>query len=219
VINPRLRDLWPQRPTVSAQGLDFHRRLPLIMNPPPLIKSKGGIHLGNRSSDWNPTPPPNGASTDLLAILRGDQGGTFPASLVVMSNQVYDIQRNSPQCTSAVAVVRNRFVFNYLLSAVSAGTKIVIRIYPSPGNFEDAEAHPLPHQLITQPSGGHRHDVWCTHLADATQRGVGRISQLALLAGEYRTAWKCCHAHKVRNPSRFGRVAFGLSFRYNGPSS
>ncbi len=89
--------------------------------------------------------------TDFLALWRGGAGGTYPASLVVMSDQVYDIQRNSYYCTITDAVVKNRFVYNYLMSAAQAGTKIIIRIYPSPGNFEDSfVSGENIHRLITE---------------------------------------------------------------------
>jgi hypothetical protein len=51
--------------------------------------------------------------------------------------------------------VRDPYAFNYLKQAAQRGTKIVIRIYPSPGNFTDALqpllSGPTSHNLIATP--------------------------------------------------------------------
>ncbi len=115
--------------------------------PPPLpSKVKAGMHLGNRNrADWNDP-------IDYLARLQGGTSeSSWPAATVVPSHQVYDIERNGPGCTISKVSVKNSYVSNYLRQAYSlAGTKIIIRIWPSRGNFEDALDPIQPHNLITQ---------------------------------------------------------------------
>lgn len=118
--------------------------LPVIFKDYPPMKVKSGIHLGNRGSDWN-TP------VDFLARLRGTTQGDWPAAVVVLSNQMYDIQRNGPGCTVSNAEIRSPFVFAYLKQAAQAGTKVIIRLYPSPGNFEDAIITDKLHNLLYTP--------------------------------------------------------------------
>jgi hypothetical protein len=108
------------------------------------------MHLGNRpgdNNDWN-TP------TDYLARLKGTSSGPWPAAAVVLSNQVYNITRSGTDCETISVAVRDPYAFNYLKQAAQQGTKIVIRIYPSPGNFTDAlqpQSDPRVHDLIADP--------------------------------------------------------------------
>ncbi|MFN8494407.1 MAG: hypothetical protein U0350_42800 [Caldilineaceae bacterium] len=141
--------------------------LPLIAGGAGVTKSKSGIHLGNRNSDWSAAflhhlqPPSVGDATD-----------QWPAAVVIQSNQVYDIFRSDgigpsntpntgpkPCWVDRAAVKQNNrqdyAVYDYLTRAIHAGTKVVIRISPSPGNFLDY-AHPglAPHTLYTTTIAG-----------------------------------------------------------------
>jgi len=129
--------------------------LPVVSEDYPLIKTKSGIHLGNRPSanpnenDWN-------IPVDYLARLKGTTQGDWPAAIVVLSNQIYTIHRypssQDSQCNIQSVTVKNQYAFDYLKQAAQAGSKIVIRIYPSPGNFTDAVQVQTPsssHDLLT----------------------------------------------------------------------
>jgi hypothetical protein len=107
--------------------------LPVVIKnypPPPPIKAKSGIHLGNRSADW---------TDDMLQPIDGTRGGIFPAVVVVKSEQLYEIWRGGDICEvgSINPVPRAPMLFAYLQRASAAGTKVIIRISPSPGNFQD----------------------------------------------------------------------------------
>jgi hypothetical protein len=94
------------------------------------IKSKSGIHLGNRVG-WNST---------LLTKIDGEQtGGIWPKAVVFLSNQLYNINRNSSSCLIESATLRTdgTTLKNYLQRASQNGVMIIIRVYPSPGNFDD----------------------------------------------------------------------------------
>jgi len=91
----------PASPTVYAQPmlqstLTPQAYLPLVTNnycSGVGIKCWSGIHLGNRSnSDWNDT---------ILQALDPIADGTWPKATVVLSSQIYQIQRyplTMPQC-------------------------------------------------------------------------------------------------------------------------
>ncbi len=107
-------------------------------SPTPAMKLWTGVHLGNKSrnglSSWN--------ETELQRIDPDHptygQGAIWPSMIVVLSNQVYNIVRaNDDLCTIQRAEIRLPRMFDYLRRATQAGSKVVIRIYPSPGNFED----------------------------------------------------------------------------------
>jgi hypothetical protein len=49
------------------------------------MKTKTGIHLGNRSADWG--------SNMLNAIDGSKPGGIWPAMITVLSNQAYNLGR------------------------------------------------------------------------------------------------------------------------------
>jgi len=117
--------------------------LPLVLRdwPPPTPKVYSGIHLGNHEGgDW---------TDDELALVDGDAGGVWPRVVVVQSKQVWNVWRdeNKPPCEVAGADVWNdpqkvdrRNVYDYLTRAAQNGVTIIIRIAPSPGNFEEAKA-------------------------------------------------------------------------------
>lgn len=119
----------------------------------PLRKERSGLHLGNRPSanvgenDWN-------VPSDYLFRLKGTTLGALPATIVVLSDQIYNIQRSGADCEIIDVVgVKNPYAFSYLQRAAQSGTKIIIRVYPSPGNFTDAlqpeQDSPSTHNLVT----------------------------------------------------------------------
>lgn len=140
--------------------------LPLVIkNYPPLPplspkKQWTGIHLGNRSLDWN-------NPTDFLALIDGGSPDQpYPASVVILSNQVYEIERSSvPPCeiTGVITRADRAYIYQYLKQAAQAGVEVIIRLYPSPGNFLDWYAIPgasgsgwMTHTLLSgynTPSG------------------------------------------------------------------
>ncbi len=107
------------------------------------IKFWSGIHLGNRpAADWDNT---------LLARVDGDRGGIWPKAVVFLSSQLYNISRDA-NCrikTSASDVTTGRpILLDYLRRASQNGVHIIIRIHPSPGNFD------ANHRLISGPIAG-----------------------------------------------------------------
>ena len=154
-----LGDGW-RTPTVQAQAVDAasdrYLFLPIIAKPSKPPKYKSGIHLGNRdSSDWR---------IELFEHITGTVAGTWPSAVVIQSDQVYRLYRYSTgQCRIVAAGVKLTGegkpynVYTYLAAAAKAGTIVVIRITPSPGNFIDYTAPgALPHTLMhtTEPAGG-----------------------------------------------------------------
>lgn len=125
-----------------------------LAQPTPKTFTTLGIHLGNRPAiAWNALPDTED-TFDFLKRLDGsyrDSSGTYgvsPAVIVVLSNQVFNIERhtdgtcaiNGMHPTSPV----REHVFAYLKKASQWTTpagqpiRILIRIVPSPGNFKDA---------------------------------------------------------------------------------
>lgn len=103
----------------------------------PAQKRFTGIHLGQKlftRPQWSEAE---------LAYIDPDQGGTWPSLLVIMSDQLYDIVRNDGDCSIREAKIRLQndtdrpngpLIYRYVKRAAQAGTKVVIRISPSPGN-------------------------------------------------------------------------------------
>ena len=102
--------------------------------------------------------------------MRGDQAacpdtqgnpplpGVWPAMVVVLSGQVFDVQRTpadadiapdqTPCAIQSVTVSPGRqYVFQYLKDAVQRGVTLVLRV-DSPGNFQDAVEPGKPHRLL-----------------------------------------------------------------------
>ena len=107
--------------------------LPLVMHnyPPPPPKLHTGIHLGNRTGDW---------SLDMLQPIDGDKGGSWPKAVVVLSDQIWHIERSTTSpCSIIDAQPRpdRPVVYDYLKRAAQNDVQVIIRIYPSPGNFID----------------------------------------------------------------------------------
>ena len=174
--------------------------LPLITGGTGATKSKSGIHLGNRSSDWPAAflqhlqPPPIGDATD-----------QWPAAVVIQSNQVYDIFRpdgtgpfvsaaaNPDPCRVNRAAVRQNGVYDYLTRAIHAGTLVVIRLTPSPGNFRDY-AYPglAPHTLFTTTIAG---DNYCGD-PETQKHKVEKYRDIDDLAAEMNAIYQVNQAHQ-----------------------
>jgi hypothetical protein len=117
-------------------------------------KIKSGIHMGNRGSDWHP---------NLFTRLGRATDGAWPAAVVVQSDQLYNIQRaTTGLCRVSDATVKqindeDYELYTYLTEAVTEhGTIVVIRITPSPGNFDDYDDLGDNHVLLASeiPAGG-----------------------------------------------------------------
>lgn len=98
-------------------------------------KCISGMHLGNRTNDW---------SASFLHRIDPAQGGTWPGVVVVLSNQVYQINRypstdptNPCRVINAVPRADRPVIWDYLRRAGQSNVRVVIRIWPSPGNFPD----------------------------------------------------------------------------------
>lgn len=133
-FSPRVRAESLAQP--HQQTLTSRVYIPLVMhNYCGNQKCWSGVHLGNRTSDWN---------TTFLHRIDPALGGKWPQAVVVLSNQVYQIHRypstdpNYPCRIYGASPSPDRSViFDYLKRAAQAGVRVIIRIYPSPGNFED----------------------------------------------------------------------------------
>lgn len=90
-------------------------------------KQWSGIHLGLRPwADWNEV---------LLTRIDPQHGGTWPAVIVLLSDQFYNVVRD-PTTHRITGVTTGRPALeDYLQRATQAGVPLVIRIQPSPGNF------------------------------------------------------------------------------------
>jgi hypothetical protein len=86
----------------------------------------------------------------MLHPIDGDMpGGAWPAAVVIQSFQAYDVHRASTAPCGVVSATVKPVVGDYLRRAAQNGVQVVIRIAPSPGNFEDAVDPQQPHDLIT----------------------------------------------------------------------
>lgn len=133
-------------PTVQAQAVDAtsdrYLFLPLIRLPAPTptptptppwatqTKTRSGIHLGNRSTDWRAQ---NHQYTFLNQIGRTGTG-VWPAAVVVLSDQVYSLHRVDTLCQVSGATVKQSDgqayeLFRYLTEGVRHHhLKVVIRL-------------------------------------------------------------------------------------------
>jgi len=125
--------------------------LPLVIKnhpPPPPLKQRTGIHLGSRQDAW--------PSSTLQRIDGRLPGGVWPRAVVVQSDQLYTIDRHTTgQCSIAQARVRLDGLYAYLTEAQRNGVIVIVRITPSPGNFDDWQNTALDHVLRsgTTPAG------------------------------------------------------------------
>jgi hypothetical protein len=98
---------------------------------PLFVGAAAGIHMGNHNGLWN---------SDLRRYIDGRNsgvGGKWPSVIVFLTRQAYSVNRtSSPDCriTQNTVSVRPELK-DYLQAASTAGVKIILRIYPSPGNF------------------------------------------------------------------------------------
>lgn len=139
--------------------------LPLVMNDYCSgvgAKCWSGMHLGNRNnSDWNST---------LLQRIDPVLGGEWPRAIVVLSSQVYQINRYPSDhatmpCRVQDASILTSVAFDYIKQAAGNGVRLVIRIYPSPGNFYDwndptQPNHHLSNGVPVGPEGYCRPDLY-----------------------------------------------------------
>ncbi len=125
--------------------------LPLIAGGTGTTKSKSGIHLGNRNTDWQDE---NDQYTFLDQVGR-TTAGQWPAVVVVQSDQLYELQRFDSLCQVSGASVKSvdgkaYELYRYLTEGVTHhNVKVVIRITPSPGNFSDFDHPGANHVLLT----------------------------------------------------------------------
>lgn len=164
--------------------------LPLVLSDNGTSKSWSGIHLGNIKSDaryeWHPTnfwyinPTVNNAAT-------------WPAMIVVQSNQIYDIHRDADitGCPIIDASVRLPNAFQYLQAAAQAGSRIVIRITPSPGSFRSWATDPSDRRMVViNPLGVLK--TWVFN--DATQE-----YNLTDIPADFSEPTDCNHFHEYRS--------------------
>jgi len=161
----------PPAQTEPVQGAETHTLyLPLILHgDEPAMKQWSGIHLGNISRDtrfeWHPTQ-------FWYIDPRLNAAATWPALIVVQSNQIYEIHRDETVagCPITHAAVRLPNAFQYLQAAAQAGSQVVIRITPSPGSFIawDQDLLNDRRMVVTDPLGVLK--MWV--LNDATKEYV-----------------------------------------------
>ncbi len=97
--------------------------------PPEPIKKYSGMHLGNLPDvHWDPAE---------LAPIDGKNGGIWPNVIVVQSPQAYNLERHG--CAEPTVTWGRDEIGVYLKNASAAGVKIIIRITPSPGNFDPVD--------------------------------------------------------------------------------
>ena len=133
-----LFDTNRRTPTAQAQAIDGANArqlfLPYIATGAAPIKRKSGIHLGNRGSDWR---------AELFTLITGTTG-TWPAAVVIQSNQLYTFKRpttataTNQKCWITDAEVKRTATgdlynaFAYLTEAVDNGVKVIFRLSPPP---------------------------------------------------------------------------------------
>lgn len=78
----------------------------------------------------------------MLDSIDGDMAnGIWPKAVVFLSNQLYNLNRpTTGACripTSGTTTLNHPNLKSYLQRASQNGVKIIIRLYPSPGNFDE----------------------------------------------------------------------------------
>ncbi len=155
----------------------FRVYLPIVIKnypPPPPIKTTSGLHLGSRNNDW---------TAAMLQPADGDNGGVWPQSVVVLSSQIYNLGRphdptgDNPDCMIVNVDLFKPIVFEYLKRASANGVKVLIRISPSPGNFQDWD-DPLQQNHHLLSSGGPAGGGYCYYNGHQNQvRHIGDLVQ------------------------------------------
>lgn len=144
-----------EAPALGAAPLPISKvYLPMVMNCSVTMKTWSGIHLGNRpTSDWE---------TPFLRRIDPNLCGVWPQAIVVFDYQIYNITRwpstdpVSPCYIRSAQPITDSLGFDYIKRAAQAGTKVIIRIYPSPGNFydwDDDVNQPNHHLSTGEPVG------------------------------------------------------------------
>jgi hypothetical protein len=138
----------PEPPAGTPAFGPYRLNLPLVQKNYQFIKSKSGIHLGSGvQGNW---------SVLMQTRLTGGNAsqGVYPAVIVILSSDLFNYVRGGPACRisgiNASNPVKNQALYNYLTDAARKGTKIVIRIFPSPGNFQNVLGMGSK-TLLTQP--------------------------------------------------------------------
>jgi len=173
----------------APQG-GFFTYLPVVLkNYPIQIKAKSGIHLGSRATDPNHT----GWTEAMLQPIDGDRGGVWPTSIVILSDQVYNLGRpfdptvDNPYCRIAFVDLQAKsgVVYDYMKRASASGVKVLIRINPSPGNFQDWN-DPLQQNHHLLSSGGPAGGGYCYNNGHQNQvRHIGDLVQEIAQIHEY----------------------------------
>lgn len=88
-----------------------------------------GIHLGNLPEQFWSKP------SDFLTDLRGTAERGVPKVIVVLSDQLYNVNRSAPGCRIDSVSVRHEPDFAFVQQVTAQGAHLIIRIHPSPGNF------------------------------------------------------------------------------------
>ncbi len=140
--------------TYLHADVEFLVYLPVVLrNYPRPPKQHTGVHLGNRVNDW---------TEDMLRPIDGDKGGSWPKAVVVLSNQVWQLERDATAPCDIINVYERSdrpVVYSYLKRAARSGVDIIFRVYPSPGNFidwdQESASYPNHHLLTgTAPPDG-----------------------------------------------------------------
>ena len=181
-----------QSGAVVAQG--SHRLyLPLVMKNYQFIKNKSGIHLGSGvGASWTST---------MGSRLTGGNPvfGVYPAVIVMLSSDVFNFSRGGPACRiNGVSGLDNSALYTYLTNAARSGSKVIFRLYPSPGNFQNALGAPGTGKILLttvgarppKPGGGT--GDWCTAGNDMKFRSIDDLAQEMIAIRNYTTGsgWK-----------------------------
>ncbi len=177
----------------APQG-GFFTYMPVVLKNHPLpIKAISGLHLGSRHNDW---------TAAMLQPIDGGNGGVWPAAVVILSSQVYNLGRRTeptgddPYCKIVNVGLFKPNVFAYLKRASASGVKVLIRIHPSPGNFQDWD-DPLQrnHHLLSSggPAGGgycynNGHQNQVRHVNDIVQE-IAQIHEFNVRNGLWEYAF------------------------------
>ncbi len=141
-------------------------------------KQWSGIHLGVRPwADWNEV---------LYTRIDPQRGGTWPDTIVLMSDQFYNVVRD-PATHRITGVITGRpTTKDYLQRASQAGVHIIIRIQPSPGNFAQNSLNNHHLQLTAIDGDYSRGD--CANWEDNCHRSPDDISDHIVAIHNYNAA-------------------------------
>jgi hypothetical protein len=144
------------------------------------MKQWSGIHLGIRpGADW---------SDAMYARIAGDRGGTWPDTIVLMSDQFYNVVRD-PNTHRITQVTTGRpATLSYLQSATAPrrGVALIIRIQPSPGNF--LQNRSAFHHLVLNAIDYTHGDGDCRNWEDNCHRSPDYIADHIVAIHNYNAA-------------------------------